>query len=370
MNKFRVWCTFENMRKIKKYQKLFWPIMIIVQIIGIQIISRFPRSVERYYSEGIYQYIARFFRMITGWTSISIGDIMYMGLIFYCLGWIWKTRKNWKLETKNQIIKLLTFMSILSLVFHLTWGLNYQRIPLTEKLNIDKKYTLEELEHFTLNWIDKTNELHVKITRDSLEKVIIPFDNEEIFSIAVESYRNINLQYPFLKYNQPSIKNSLFRVPLSYMGFGGYLNPFTNEAQINGMLPKYNLPTTTLHEMSHQMGYAAESEANFIGVLISMNSEDVYFNYSGYTYALKYLMRGLEKHQSEKKDVYWNKINPGVLKNYQETKDFWELHKNPMEPLFKGFYDRFLKLNQQKDGLEGYIKFVGILINHEKQNSD
>jgi hypothetical protein len=358
------------MKNIKKNRKLFWPLMIIVQIIVIQILSRFPDTIDRYYSEAFYQYISTFSRMITGWTIISIGDIVYMVLIFYTLGWLWKTRKNWKLEKKSQIIKLLTFMSILSMIFHLTWGLNYQRIPLTNKLNIDKKYTLEELEHFTLNWIDKTNQLHIKITKDSLEKVIIPFDNEEMFRIAVKSYQEINNQYSYLNYHHPSIKNSLFHVPLSYMGFGGYLNPFTNEAQINGMLPKYNLPTTTLHEMSHQMGYAAESEANFISVLVSINSEDTFFNYSGYTYALKYLMRSLEKLQSDKQDLLWNQINPGILKNYEETKEFWEAHINPLQPIFKSFYDRFLKLNQQKDGMEGYSKFVGILINHEKQNSD
>ena len=51
------------------------------------------------------------------------------------------------------------------------------------------------------------------------------------------------------------------------MGFSGYLNPFTNEAQVDILIPKYQLPTTASHEVAHQLGYAAENEANFIGIL-------------------------------------------------------------------------------------------------------
>ncbi|HEY0092532.1 MAG TPA: DUF3810 family protein [Flavobacterium sp.] len=34
-----------------------------------------------------------------------------------------------------------------------------------------------------------------------------------------------------------------------------------------------------------------------------------------------------------------------------------------METAFKLFYDRFLKMNNQEDGLESYSKFVDLLIN-------
>ncbi|HEU4496459.1 MAG TPA: DUF3810 family protein, partial [Flavobacterium sp.] len=33
---------------------------------------------------------------------------------------------------------------------------------------------------------------------------------------------------------------------------------------------------------------------------------------------------------------------------------------------FHYFYDTFLKANQQKDGLEGYSKFVGLLMGYYK----
>jgi hypothetical protein len=48
------------------------------------------------------------------------------------------------------------------------------------------------------------------------------------------------------------------------MGFGGYLNRLPMKHRLiiwsNG-----SFPMTTNHEMAHQMGYASESECNFIG---------------------------------------------------------------------------------------------------------
>jgi hypothetical protein len=36
----------------------------------------------------------------------------------------------------------------------------------------------------------------------------------------------------------------------NYMGFSGYLNPFTNEAQVNYLGPMYTFPATTCREMA------------------------------------------------------------------------------------------------------------------------
>jgi hypothetical protein len=196
--------------------------------------------------------------------------------------------------------------------------------------------------------------------------VVVPYATQEIFDLSVKSYESIQKEFPFLLYEKPSIKPSLISVPLSYMGFGGYLNPFTNEAQVNNCLPKYNFPTTTLHEMAHQIGYASESEANFIGFLASIKSEDVYFQYSGYSFAVKHCLRNLERIKEGSSEKFLPLLNSGIIKNFEESKQFHEEYETFLEPIFKTFYDNFLKLNKQKDGLEGYNKFVGLMIGMER----
>ena len=127
------------------------------------------------------------------------------------------------------------------------------------------------------------------------------------------------------------------------MGFSGYLNPFTNEAQVRRLIPTYKFPTTACHEAAHQLGYAAENEANFIGSFAAIHNEDIYFKYSGYTFALRYCLAEIFKRDPE---IYYRilpSVNKGILKNYQEVQDFWMAYENPLEPIFEKTFDSFLK---------------------------
>ena len=60
------------------------------------------------------------------------------------------------------------------------------------------------------------------------------------------------------------------------------------------------------------------------------------------------------------------KINPGILKNYQESEDFWKQYDTFIDKGFHAFYDQYLKANQQEEGIDSYSKFVDLLINYYK----
>jgi hypothetical protein len=79
----------------------------------------------------------------------------------------------------------------------------------------------------------------------------------------LNGYNNLVTSTHSFLYNL-STKKSLISLPLTYMGFSGYLNPFTNEAQVNYLGPMYTFPTTTCHEMAHQLGFASETECNLL----------------------------------------------------------------------------------------------------------
>ena len=102
------------------------------------------------------------------------------------------------------------------------------------------------------------------------------------------------------------------------MGYGGYLNPFTNEAQANSALPNFRFPVICGHEIGHQLGFSAENETNFIGYLATVSNEDIYFKYSAYAYALSYCLNDLANRDQEEFKRQYDKLNPGVKKNYKE----------------------------------------------------
>ena len=132
------------------------------------------------------------------------------------------------------------------------------------------------------------------------------------------------------------------------MGFSGYLNPWTNEAQVDEMIPLYKFSTTATHEIAHQLGYAAENEANFIGCLAAISHDNMYLKYCGYTFGLRYCLNEIYRRDEALYNTIVCSLNPGILKNYKEVRAFWEDHQNPIEPFFKLFYGEFLKANKQK----------------------
>jgi hypothetical protein len=59
-------------------------------------------------------------------------------------------------------------------------------------------------------------------------------------------------------------------------------------------------------------------------------------------------------------------VNKGILKDIQQSEDFWASYQNWSEQYFKSFYDSFLKANKQIDGMESYNKVVLLLVNYYK----
>lgn len=349
-------------------RKYILPLFLLFQILFLKIIAFFPEFVERFYSNGLYVLISKISRFTLGKIPFSVGDVIYGIVILYLLISIWKSKKTWKTEWKNNVLKVLNVLSVVYFLFYFLWATNYYRQPLFEKMKIERDYTDSDLLTFTKKLIAKTNEIQYKITQNDSLKVVFPYSNEQVFEINLNGYKTLSNQYSFLEYTNPSIKKSLFSLPLTYMGFGGYLNPFTNEAQVNYLMPMYNSPTTTCHEMAHQMGFASESECNFIGFLASIKNENLYFQYSGYSTALRYCLNNWYARDEKVFDQLMKTVHPGILKNYKESEDFWKEYDTIIDDGFHTFYDNFLKMNQQKDGMESYSKFVNLIVNYYKNN--
>lgn len=347
-------------------RKYILPLFLLIQILVLQIVSFFPGCIERFYSNELYIFISKISRIALGNIPFSAGDCVYAVLILFLVRWFWNKRKTWKLEWKDNLLTALNVLSVFYFFFHFLWAMNYYREPLFQKMKIKKEYTDADLLVFTKKLITKTNEIQHQIAKNDSLKVAFPYSQEQVFEMNLNGYKILADEYVFFRYTNPSIKKSLFSLPLTYMGFGGYLNPFTNEAQVNDLMPMYNFPTTVCHEMAHQMGFASESECNFIGFLASIKNKDLYFQYSGYSFALRYCL-GNWKIRNEKIFKLLKKtVHPGVLKNYKESEVFWEQYDTFIDKGFHFFYDNFLKINQQKDGMDSYSKFMNLMVNYYK----
>ena len=339
-------------------------LFFLFQIIALKILRQFPEFVEAYYSNGIYVFISKAIRYSFGWVPISVGDVFYTLASIYILRWFYMNFKRIYKDTLSWFLDIGVFISLAYFGFHMLWGFNYYRLPLHESLHIKANYTTQELVAFTDKLITKTNEIQSKLGESDSVKIVIPYSKSDIFKNVQNGYEELSKVYPHLKYSPKSLKTSLFSLPLTYMGFSGYLNPFTNEAQVDGLIPIYKFPTTSCHEVAHQLGYAAENEANFIGALAAINNKDLYFKYSGYSFILRYCLSELYKRDRKIYEELLPRINYGILLNYREVQDFWENYRNPLEPYFEKTFDTFLKANNQSAGIKSYNYVVALMVNY------
>lgn len=342
-------------------------VLLIMQWAFLRIIAQYPTAIEKYYSNGLYNYISKFLNLLFGWIPFSIGDILYAALAIVIIINIYTAIKNKKLHLKNTLFKIGGYISILFFIFHLNWGLNYFRQPVYKTLNFEnEKYTSNDLLHLTEKLIVKINQVQLSITKNDSIVIVNELNKTQIKEVAYSVYQQFRDKYPQFYHENLKVKHSLFSIPLTYMGFAGYLNPLTNEAQANSLIPKNNYPMIVCHELAHQVGIASESEANFIGYLATTNSDDVYFNYSGYLMAVRFCLFEIFQKDPEKFELLKIKLNKGIFKDIQQSEAFWESYQNWSEIYFKTFYDTFLKANKQIDGMKSYNKVVVLLINYHK----
>lgn len=344
---------------------IFLTLFLPFQIVLMRLAERNPEFIEHYYSNGTYPIISGFFRITLGWIPFSVGDFLLAFGLFVFFRFTYRLIKG---KFKNLAPKVLHLTSILSIIyfcFYLFWGLNYYRLPLAKNLNYEhQKYSNKQLQNVTEHIIKKLNEYHFKITKNDSLIVVNPFTHKEIYTMAVSGYDNLSEIYPQLNYQYPSVKSSLMSVIQSYNGTSGYLNPLTGEAHINDKIPKSSSPTTTCHEMAHQIGYAAENEANFVGFLAANYNENIYFKYASYRMAFGYCFSEIKKRDNELSKKLLTTVHSGIIKDFRKSSVFWKSYKNPLEPIIKKGYNAYLIANNQDKGVASYNYVVDLLISY------
>lgn len=359
--------------KEKSDKRAVWIKIIILLLIAIvlKVISSFPNLIEEYYTGTIYPAIASILRIITGWIPFSLGDVIYSLCIIWLIIRLYKTshatikRKITRESFLRSFQKSIIIILWLYILFNALWGLNYNRLGIEYQLQLEPaKYSVEDLKEITQELITKVNDSRKQLDGQTYHS------NKLIFAEAKEAYDSAERKYSFLDYRIESVKSSLYGFFGNYLGFLGYYNPFTGEAQVNVDVPKFVIPFTTCHEMAHQLGYGDEDEANFAGYLAAKSSKENTFRYSVYFELFAYANRELFMRDSLAAKANYTLLDTLVKKDVLDYRKFLREHQNPIEPFITLLYGNYLKANNQPQGIETYDEVVSWLIAYKKKYGD
>ena len=252
--------------------------LLPVQWLSIHLIKNQSLWIEQIYSQKVYPLLFKLQRFFVSALPFSFGELAY-GLSVVYIVWNLVQLFKRKLKARTLIVNTIAVASLLSLCFHLLWGLNYYRIPLNEKLNYNLEYNEDQLEKTLKSIIESTNKLHQSLTPSDSVAVQIPYSKMEI---KEQLQSNFHFKLADFK-TQPYLKNSLWSTVLSYMGFAGYLNPLTLESQVNRKTPKLNLQADERLVLSRDFNlfYTPKAEPEVAGVKELTASLDNFVNDAG-----------------------------------------------------------------------------------------
>ena len=198
---------------------------------------------------------------------------------------------------------------------------------------------------------------------------------------AREDMRRLGEQYPQLAGYYPRPKALLSSDLMCQQYMLGWYFPFSMEANYNDVAYVMNLPATMCHELAHLKGFIYEDEANFIGYLACIQSDDVYFQYSGYLSVLGYLERDLNQLRKQAPADYAQAVEQEGLVALLDivhqddifvTNEEWD--RIEAKALFRTediskaadtFVDTTLKVNGVTDGKVSYSHVVQLMLEYE-----
>ena len=231
------------------------------------------------------------------------------------------------------------------------------------------EYGLEELEALRNFVVGQCNALCCRIPRNEDGSLSYGGDMTEAAREAMgklgEAYGQLGGFYPAPK----PLRCSDF---LSRRYIAGCFYPFSMEANYNDVMYVMNMPSTMCHELAHLKGFIREDEANLIGYLACVQSEDIYFRYSGYLSVLYYIDNDYREAVGLERYLAAEPILPQVRednvflteKERARVEETASMGTEVVDAVSDRIADVRLKLNGVEDGVVSYSNVVGLLLRY------
>lgn len=283
-------------------------------------------------------------------------------------------------------------LAIVCLIMTLNCFILYHASPFSERHfgGDDGEYTLTELIEVYNMVAGECNRLAGVIERDAsgmaLYQGSIGENGEalDMEDMARELMKRLGEEYPRLKGYYPRPKALVSSDFMCQQHMQGYYFPFSMEANYNDVMHILNFPSTMCHELAHLRGYIYEDEANYIGYLACVKSEDVFFQYAGYLSVLVYLRNDIYRAQKESGTAYAQaaaQIQPMEVEaqvwtdNVFVTQEEWDringkalIDTEVVDRAADVFIDANLKVNGVADGSVSYSRVVRLLLQYYRSH--
>lgn len=373
-----------DVRRKRKW-KILAPGMMVITALFLNLTGWLSSSFCNMYVNCVFPVWVETYGRLTGMLPFSAGEIMlYLAVLLAAVFVLWTAvqplfvrilpRKQFRLF-KGYSVFLFWVFGIVCIIMTLNCFLLYHASPINERYDIggdsEKEYGAEEITSLRDYVVEQANELSLRLDRDESGCLVYEGDMKQEAKKQMKrlggSYSVLNGYYPDPK---PLITSAFF----SQQYIMGYYFPFSMEANYNNIMCEINMPVTMCHELSHLKGFIREDEANFIGYLACVDSEDDFFRYSAFLSVINYLDNDFYKAIGKNAEIYLSHpaISSQVILDDQFlTDEMWEkvekgalIDTQTVKEASNTFTETTLVLNGVEDGKISYSRVVNLLLQY------
>lgn len=386
----------EKAARRKKISKIIY-IIGMLGVIMLNYLAWRSREFCDWYIDHIFPVWLNTYARLTSALSISVGEIMLIlavgitafGIGFFIYNLIRRGKYTTGLlkygRTYAWIVLVVGYVMTLNcfILYHATGfaqkymvketGTMVVDMSDTAVIEVDTKgksaYTKKNLATLRDYLVEQCNTLADQIDRDEQGTAVYSGD---LIAESVHAMEAMGQQYDRLSgyYVTPKyLKCSEF---FSQQYIMGYYFPFSMEANINSVMYITNVAPTVCHELAHTKGFIFENDANMIGYLACIQSDDTFLQYCGYLSVLNYVNNDFYK--SVNKSTYKKhvRINDRVADdNVFLTREDWQavekkaaVKTSTVKKVSNNFLNTNLKLNGVDEGIQQYNEVVNLLLDY------
>ncbi|MBQ4522356.1 MAG: DUF3810 domain-containing protein [Lachnospiraceae bacterium] len=369
------------MRKHKGY----WMVFLI--LLGISLVLNMLARTIPGFADGYIKYVYPIFVNTLGRMNslvpFSVGEILIvMGILLVIaavilipFGLICSRGKIWG-KAKKFYGFFVMLLNVIFLVQTLNCFILYQGTTLESKMVSEEGYEVRELIALREEIVSKLNELGIQMKRNSQGDLV--YDEEEMKRKCIEAMKKLGEEYPQLQGYYPNPKKLYFSEFASQQYLSGIFFPFSMEANYNGVMYASNYPATVCHELSHLKGVILEDEANFYAYLACIQSEDLFFQYSGYLSVFYYVENDLlsvlspEEYQTLTQAASYVYQDDIFLKEetWEEIEEEAVLDTETVDEISDALTEKSLNLNGVEDGMQSYSRVVKLLLAYYHERTE
>jgi hypothetical protein len=321
-------------------------------LIGVALLLAFwhpPAAwVETRYVNGFYLHLDAIVRSFTDRVPFAIGDVLLLVVVASLLVAVVKAaRARSDRARKLALVGLRTLVGLAFIFawFKAFWGLNYDRIPVVDKVPIQTSAVDRQ------SVTALANRTARMLVANALEAHRATLSDAELHEAMRPSFEAAILRLGDRRgVSVPAVKPTIFDAMLGSTGDSGFMNPWTHEVNLYSGQLFFEVPSTFAHEWAHVAGFADESEANYIAVLTCINSPLALARYSGWllvwfnlpsnVHVTTRVTRQVAADIEAIKERYARQVKPGVARAQQAA------------------YGSYLKANRVAEGINSYHMFI------------